>query len=151
MNAIFKTYHPKTEKIERKWHLVDVNKVILGRVSTEIATLLMGKHRKDYSPHVDMGDYVVVVNARDVSVTGKKREQKTYARHSGYPGGFRETTFAEMISKSPIKVIELSVRRMLPDNRLRTKRMNRLKVFEGQEHPYEDKLKTKNEKLKNNS
>lgn len=136
-----KTYQPKAKEIKRNWHLIDAKDATLGRMATKIATFLMGKHKPTYSAHMDSGDYVVVLNAKDVQVTGNKRKQKVYISHSGYPRGYKERSFEKMISESPAKVIEYTVWGMLPDNRLRDKRMNRLKVFAGEEHKYGDKVK----------
>ncbi len=136
-----KTYQPRHKDVKRQWHLIDAKGAILGRMSTQIATYLMGKHKPDYSAHMDMGDYVVVVNAKDVELTGKKKSQKVYYGHSGYPGGFKEVSFEKMIDEHPEKVIQLAVKRMLPKNRLNSKRMVRLKVFSGSEHPYEERFK----------
>ncbi|MBI2268082.1 MAG: 50S ribosomal protein L13 [Candidatus Blackburnbacteria bacterium] len=144
MAQLFKTYHPKVEDIKREWHLVDVKDQILGRTATKIAALLMGKRKRIYSPHVDMGDYVVVVNSSGVRVTGNKEENKVYYRHSGYPGGLRATVLEEQRKKNPNKIVELAVKRMLPTNRLRDKRLARLKVFSGSEHSYERKFEVKN-------
>lgn len=135
-----KTYQPKHKDIKRNWHMIDVKDEVLGRMSTKIATLLMGKHKPTYSDHMDMGDYVVVINAQKVRVTGKKRKQKVYQKHSGYPGGFKEISFEKMITEHPERVIELAVSRMLPGNRLRDKRMRRLKVFEGADHAFKNKF-----------
>lgn len=135
-----KTYQPKHKDIKRNWHMVDAEDAILGRMSTKLATLLMGKHKPIYSDHMDMGDYVVVINAQKVKVTGKKRKQKVYQKHSGYPGGFKEISFEKMITEHPERVIELAVSRMLPGNRLRDKRMRRLKVFAGADHSYRNKF-----------
>ncbi len=135
-----KTYQPKHKDIKRNWHMIDAEDEILGRMSTGAAILLMGKHKPTYSDHMDMGDYVVVINAQKVKVTGKKRKQKVYQKHSGYPGGFKEVTFEKMITEHPERVIELAVSRMLPGNRLRDKRMRRLKVFAGAKHPYKSKF-----------
>jgi large subunit ribosomal protein L13 len=135
-----KTYQPKHKDIKRNWHMIDAEDEILGRMSTKLATLLMGKHKPTYSDHMDMGDYVVVINAQKVKVTGKKRKQKVYQKHSGYPGGFKEVSFEKMITEHPERVIELAVSRMLPGNRLRDKRMRRLKVFAGASHPYKAKF-----------
>ena len=100
----------------------------------------MGKHKTEFSKHMDMGDYVVVINSKDVELSGRKKDQKIYRKHSGYPGGFKEIKFKKMIEERPERVIQLSVKRMLPSNRLRDDRMNRLKVFEDENHPYKDKL-----------
>lgn len=137
------TYQPKAKDVKRGWHILDAGELVLGRMASEIVALLMGKHKKTYAPHMDMGDYVVVVNAEKVNLTGRKPEQKIYYRHSGYPGGLKETKFSDLINKNPEKVVELAVRRMLPKNRLNKKRMTRLKVFAGSEHPYEDKFAKK--------
>ena len=136
-----KTFQPKGKNIERQWHLIDAKDMILGRLSSEIAKLLIGKHKTDYAPHLDMGDYVVLINAKEVSLTGRKENQKVYRRHSGYPGGFKEIKFKKMISERPEKMIELAVSGMLPKNRLHKKRMTRLKVFVNGKHKYEDKFK----------
>lgn len=141
-----KTYQPTAKEITRKWHLVDAKDQVLGRLSTRVATLLMGKHKPTYSAHMDSGDYVVIVNADDIQVTGKKESQKLYRRHSGYPGGFREVTFAKMMDKDSRKVIQLAVSRMLPKNRLQAKRLTRMKVFVGSKHPFDDKLTHGSEK-----
>ncbi|MAG59570.1 50S ribosomal protein L13 [Candidatus Woesebacteria bacterium] len=138
---LFRTHQPKASEIKRSWHFVDVKGEILGRVATKIAQLLIGKHKRTYVPHLDSGDYVVVVNAKDIRVTGRKEQQKTYYRHSGYPGALKARTFVQMKEKNPGKIIELAVRNMLPKNRLRSQRMGRLKVFAGSEHSYSDKLK----------
>jgi large subunit ribosomal protein L13 len=135
-----KTYQPKQKDIKRNWYLVDAKEQVLGRLSTEIARYLIGKHKVNYSAHMDSGDYVVVINAKEVKVTGRKYDQKLYRRHSGYPGGFREVNFKEMLDKHPVRIIELAVSGMVPDNRLKKDRMARLKVFEDGKHPYGDKF-----------
>ena len=135
-----KTYQLKQKEIKREWHLMDAKGQILGRLSTQIATKLIGKHKKNYVSYLDIGDYVVVINASSVSVTGNKEEQKTYYRHSGYPGGLKETKLKDLRVKSPTKIIEHAVSNMLPKNRLRDDRMRRLKVFAEDKHPYGDKL-----------
>jgi large subunit ribosomal protein L13 len=135
-----KTYQPKKKEVKRNWHLVDVKGEILGRISTEIVKLLMGKHKVNYSNHMDMGDYVVVTNASKVKLTGRKPKQKVYKKHSGYPGGFKEVKFEKLIKEQPEKVIQLAVKRMLPDNRLRRDRMTRLRVFSGEDHKHKDKF-----------
>lgn len=136
-----KTYQPKAKEVKRDWHLIDAKGKVLGRMATSIAGLLMGKGKPTYAPHMDMGDFVVVVNAKGVKVTGKKEEQKIYYKHSGYPGGFKEVAYAKLKKEQPTKIIELAVKRMLPDNRLRKERMARLKIFADSKHPYEDKIK----------
>lgn len=120
--------------------MIDAKGKVLGRIATRIATLLMGKNKPDYTAHVDVGDYVVVINARDVKLTGKKEKQKVYRSHSGYPGGFKEVKFEKLISEQPQKVIIHAVSGMLPNNRLKAGRLKRLKVFAQEEHPYKDKF-----------
>lgn len=136
-----KTYQPKKKEVKREWYLVDVKGKVLGRAASDISMKLMGKNRVDYSQHMDNGSYVVVINAKDIVVTGKKEKQKVYRSHSGYPGGFKEVKYAKMFSDSPAKIIQLAVKGMLPDNRLKDKRLARLKVFSGEKHPYEDRVK----------
>lgn len=135
------TYQPKAKDIKREWHLMDANGQILGRLATQVARFLIGKHKKTYVPHLDSGDYVVVTNAQNILVTGNKEKQKTYYRHSGYPGGFKSTTLGEMRKAHPTRVIELAVKNMLPKNRLQDKRMGRLKIFAGETHPYQDRIR----------
>jgi large subunit ribosomal protein L13 len=138
-----KTFQPSSKDIRRNWHLVDAKDQILGRISTRIAELLMGKHKVTYTDHLDAGDYVVVINAFSVKLSGNKAKYKTYKSHSGYPGGFKEVSFAKMISETPEKVIIHSVSGMLPDNRLKAKRLARMKVFKGVNHPYKDRFEGK--------
>lgn len=140
---MYKTYQPKQKDIKRDWHLIDAKGKVLGRIATETANLLIGKHKPNYSYHMDMGDYVVVLNAEKVELTGKKKEQKKYMRHSGYPGGFKEIKFSKLFSEQPQKIIEHAVSGMIPDNRLKKGRMKRLKVIVGNENPYEDKFRVK--------
>ena len=121
--------------------MLDAKDAVLGRMATKIAHTLMGKHKVKFSKHMDMGDCVVVINAKDVKVTGKKADQKVYYKHSGYPGGLKEVRFSKLIKENPGRIIELAVKRMLPDNRLRDPRMRRLKVFVDNKHPYGDKFK----------
>jgi large subunit ribosomal protein L13 len=138
-----KTYQPTHKDIKREWHLIDAKGKVLGRMATEIAKLLMGKHKKNYSNHMDMGDCVVVINAKDVELTGKKEQQKVYRKHSGYPGGFKEIKFSKLKKEQPEKIIEMAVSGMLPKNRLRDKRLRRLKVFAGDKHPYKTNFERK--------
>lgn len=138
-----KTYQPSHKTVVREWHFIDAKDAVLGRMASKVATLLMGKHKVDYAPQMDMGDYVVVINASEVRVTGKKEAQKVYYRHSGYPGGFKEIAFSKLKKEQPEKIIELAIKRMLPKNRLKDKRMARLKVFADDKNPYEDKVKNK--------
>lgn len=136
-----KTYQPKAKEIKRNWHLVDAKDAILGRISTQIATYLMGKNKPSYSTQTDMGDFVVVVNAEKVKLTGKKPLQKKYISHSGYPGGLKNVSFAKMHKEHPERVIELAVKGMLPDNKLKRERMTRLMVVVSEKNPYQDRFK----------
>lgn len=138
-----RTYQPTHKDIKRDWYLVDARGKVLGRLASGIVEYLMGKHKVNYAPHMDMGDYVVVINADKVEVTGKKEKQKKYFRHSGYPGGFKEISYSKLKKEQPGRIIELAVKRMLPNNRLRDERMKRLRVFAGEKHPYRSKLKIK--------
>jgi large subunit ribosomal protein L13 len=138
-----KTYQPKQKEVKRGWHLVDAQGEILGRMATKIANLLTGKTKPTYSAHMDMGDWVVVINAEGVKVTGKKEKQKVYQKHSGYPGGFKEVAYAKLKAEKPERIVELAVKRMLATNRLRDKRMARLKIFAGDNHPYRARFETK--------
>lgn len=124
------------EAVERSWHLIDAEGKVLGRVATEIAQKLIGKHKPTYTPHIDAGDYVVVINASKVEVTGAKASDKLYRRHSGFMGGLREKSFEELLAQQPERVIELAVTNMLPKNKLRSDRMNRLKVYPSAQHPH---------------
>jgi large subunit ribosomal protein L13 len=141
-----KTYQPKQKEVKREWHLINAKSQVLGRMASDIVKYLTGKHKVSYVPHLDMGDYVVVLNAEKVKVTGKKEKQKIYYRHSGYPGGFKEIAYRKLKKEQPEKIIQLAVKRMLPGNRLRDKRMVRLKVVAGEKNPYKDKFKMKNSK-----
>lgn len=136
-----KTYMQKQADLDQKWHLVDVSGEILGRIATQIAEKLIGKHKPTYTPHLDNGDYVVVINATKVKVTAGKEETKKYFSHSGYPGGFKVQTYSEVMAKHPERIIESAVYNMLPKNRLRQERMKRLKVYAGSEHKHESQLK----------
>lgn len=130
----------KMKDIKRDWHLVDVNEKTLGRISTEIAGLLMGKGKSYFVRNLDCGDYVVVINSKNVKVTGNKEEKKVYYRHSGYPGGFKQETLGELRIRKSDDIIRHAVKGMLPQNRLRDQMLGRLKVFEGTEHDYNDKF-----------
>ena len=131
-----KTYSAKPREIEQAWRLVDAEGRTLGRLATEIADALRGKDKPAYTPHVDSGDFVVVVNAEKVRVTGKKLEQKIYYRHSGYPGGLRERTLAEQLARRPEEVIRRAVKGMLPKNKLAAAQIRKLKIYAGPEHPH---------------
>lgn len=122
---------------ERRWYVIDASGKTLGRLATQIADILRGKRKPEYTPHVDVGDFVIVVNAEKVAVTGRKREQKIYYRHSGYPGGLRQRTLAEQLEQQPEEVIRLAVRGMLPRNRLARQQLRKLKIYRGPEHPHE--------------
>ncbi|KAJ1987187.1 54S ribosomal protein L23, mitochondrial [Dimargaris cristalligena] len=124
----------------RLWHLVDARGQVLGRVSTRIATTLMGKHKPIFDPAADCGDYVVVINARDIYVSGKKAEQKMYYRHSGYPGGLKEIPFARLLERNPSEIIRKAVKGMLPKNRLQNPRLTRLFIFPDDKHPYAENI-----------
>ncbi|HDN59721.1 MAG: 50S ribosomal protein L13 [Candidatus Neomarinimicrobiota bacterium] len=134
---MFKTYFPKANEVKREWLLVDAEGKTLGRLASRIAYLLRGKHKPYFSPHLDTGDFVVVINAEKVRLTGKKAEQKTYFKHSGYLGGWRLVPFKEMIQKHPERVIQHAVWGMLPKNRLGRKIFKKLKVYRGNEHPHQ--------------
>lgn len=121
-----KTFQPKESEVKRDWKLVDAKDKILGRLATDLSAMLMGKKKRDYSAHMDNGDNVTVINASLIKVTGKKEDHKMYYGHSGYPGGFKEISYKQMKETHPERILELAVRRMLPDNRLRDKRMARL-------------------------
>jgi large subunit ribosomal protein L13 len=132
-----KTYAPKSKEIERKWHVVDANGQTLGRMSVQIAKLLIGKHKAMFTNNTDTGDFVVVINAAKVRVTGKKIREKEYFHFSGYPGGMKSVTLAEMLEKHPTRVIEHAVRGMLPNTRLGRTMYKKLKVYAGDKHPHE--------------
>ncbi|MGQ9545978.1 MAG: 50S ribosomal protein L13 [Dehalococcoidia bacterium] len=136
-----KTYSPKAKDIERRWWVIDATDKTLGRMATRVANLLMGKHKPIYAPYIDTGDYVVVINAAKVKVTGKKTEQKVYYRHSGYPGGLKGEKLEELLKKDPSRVIELAVKGMLPHNSLGRAMLKKLKVYAGAEHPHRAQVK----------
>ena len=131
-----KTYTAKPKEIIRKWYLIDAQNQILGRVSVLIADILRGKNKPIYTPHVDCGDYVVVINTKKIKLTGNKLEDKKYYRHSGYPGGLTTTSLSEMLEKSSNKVLYHSVKGMLPKNKLASEIISKLKLFEGAEHAH---------------
>ena len=130
------TYMPNPDKVEKKWYLVDAEGQTLGRLSSEIAKVLRGKNKPEFTPFVDVGDYVVVINADKIKVTGKKLDQKIYYRHSGYVGSLKETTLKEMLAKKPEKVIELSIKGMLPKGPLGRQMLTKLHVYAGSEQPH---------------
>lgn len=131
-----KTYSAKPGEIEGQWHLIDAEGQVLGRLATEVANLLRGKTKPEFTPHVDCGDFVVVINAEKVVVTGKKEEQKLYRRHSGFPGGFKEETLKALRARKPVDIIEKAVRGMIPHTRLGDHQFTKLKVYAGAEHPH---------------
>jgi large subunit ribosomal protein L13 len=131
-----KTYTPKTSDIQRRWLIVDAEGKVLGRLASEVAQLLRGKHKPMYTPHLDMGDFVIVVNADKIRLTGSKAENKTYFRHSGYMGGERLVPFRDMQAKHPERIIDLAVKGMLPKNNLGRLMRRKLKVYPGAEHPH---------------
>jgi len=131
------TYFAKSGDVTPTWKHVDANGKVLGRLATEIATVLMGKHRPEYTPHVDCGDYVVVTNASGIVLTGRKAQQKTMKRYSGHPGGLREVPYGVVLEKHPERLVEQAVRRMLPKNRLGRQMYAKLKVYAGSEHPHQ--------------
>lgn len=134
----------KAKDIKRAWHLIDAKGKILGRLATKVAHLLIGKDKPYFVPHLDCGDFVVVINAKEIEVTGKKENQKIYTRYSGYPGGLRKETLRHLRERNPQEIIRRAVSGMLPKNKLRKKRLKRLFVFAEEKHPYDKKLKTKN-------
>jgi large subunit ribosomal protein L13 len=131
-----KTFTPRPADVDRAWWVVDAEDLPLGRLASEIAQTLRGKRKPTYSPHMDMGDFVIVINADKVAVTGSKAEQKEYFRHSGYPGGIRSITFEELRATQPERIIEQAVKGMLPKNRLGRQMARKLKVYAGPEHPH---------------
>jgi large subunit ribosomal protein L13 len=131
-----RTYSPKPGDIERQWHVIDATDVVLGRLASQVATLLRGKHKPVYAPHVDTGDYVIIVNADKVHLTGNKRTQKLAYRHSGYPGGLRSVRYEDLLKNAPEKAVEKAVKGMLPKNTLGRQMFGKLKVYAGPEHPH---------------
>jgi len=132
-----KTYYAKPGEVQRDWVLVDATDMVLGRLATRVAEILKGKTKPQYTPHVDVGDFVVVINADKIRLTGNKAETKAYFSHSGYPGGLKETSFARMMEKHPERVIEKAVKGMLPKNSLGRSMGKKLKVYAGSDHPHE--------------
>jgi len=132
-----KTYMANNQTVERKWFVVDATDEIVGRLSTEIATILRGKHKPTYTPHVDCGDYVIIVNAEKVAFTGKKLSDKIYYRHSGYSGGLKQRTAAEMLDRQPQKILEKAIRGMLPKSKLGDAMYRKLYVYVGPDHPHQ--------------
>jgi large subunit ribosomal protein L13 len=131
-----RTYTPKPGDVERTWHVIDATDVVLGRLATQVATLLRGKHKATFAPHMDNGDFVIVINADKVALTGNKRETKLAYRHSGYPGGLRSVAYSELLATRPERAVEKAVRGMLPKNSLAAQQLSKLKVYRGAEHPH---------------
>ena len=131
-----KTFSAKSDDIERKWYLIDAEDKVLGRMATQVSSILRGKHKPIFTRHVDTGDHIVVINAEKIRLTGKKRSQKIYYRHSQYPGGLKEIGVGRMLQEHPERVIEFAVWGMMPHNRLGRKMMKKLKVYSGSDHPH---------------
>lgn len=133
---MYKTYYPKADEIERQWYIVDAKGQTLGRLASRIAFVLLGKHKPSFTPGVQMGDYIIVINAEDIVVTGKKMEEKIYYRHSGYPGGLKSISLRQQLQKHPDRVIRAAVWGMLPHNRMGRHLLKQLKIYAGAEHPH---------------
>jgi large subunit ribosomal protein L13 len=133
---MMKSYMARPLEVERRWYVVDAEGKRLGRLATEIVRVLRGKNKPQYTPHVDVGDFVVVVNADRVAVTGRKAEQRVYRRHSGYPGGMKETSYEQMLARKPTEVLRKAVYGMMPKTRLARKQFKKLKIYAGPEHPH---------------
>ena len=131
-----RTYTPKPGEIQREWLVIDATDVVLGRLASHAAVLLRGKHKPTFANHIDVGDFVIVINAGKVALTGQKLEQKKAYRHSGYPGGLKSVTYAELLEKNPVRAIEKAVRGMLPKNTLGRAQLKKLKVYAGPDHPH---------------
>jgi large subunit ribosomal protein L13 len=132
-----RTYSPKPGEVERRWHVIDATDVVLGRLASQAAVLLRGKHKATFAPHVDTGDFVVVVNADKVALTGNKRDQKMAYRHSGYPGGLRAVPYSQLLATHPERAVEKAVKGMLPHNTLGRRQLKKLKVYAGPDHPHQ--------------
>ena len=131
-----RTFTPKPGDVERSWHVIDATDVVLGRLASQAAQLLRGKHKPVFAPHVDAGDFVIIINADKVALTGNKREAKLAYRHSGYPGGLRGVPYSELLEKRPERAVEKAVRGMLPKNKLADQQIKKLKIYSGSEHPH---------------
>ncbi|MDQ0613815.1 large subunit ribosomal protein L13 [Microbacterium sp. W4I4] len=131
-----RTFTPKAGQIQRDWIVIDATDVVLGRLASHTAAILRGKHKPTFAPHVDVGDFVVIVNAGKVALTGQKLQKKMAYRHSGYPGGLKSTSYAELLEKNPVRAVEKAVRGMLPKNTLGREQLSKLKVYAGAEHPH---------------
>jgi large subunit ribosomal protein L13 len=133
---VTRTYSPKASEIQHDWVVIDATDVVLGRLASHAAALLRGKHKPTFAPHMDMGDFVIIVNADKVALTGSKAEQKKAYRHSGYPGGLTAVTYSELLEKNPVRAVEKAIRGMLPKNTLGANQLKKLKVYTGSEHPH---------------
>jgi large subunit ribosomal protein L13 len=131
-----KTYSQKVSEVQHKWYVVDATNQVLGRFATQIATLLRGKHKPTYTPSMDDGDYVIVVNCEQIKITGRKADQKVYYRHTGYPGGIKATPYRMMLAKHPDRILRKAVKGMLPKSRMGRKLLTKLKIFAGPNHPH---------------
>ncbi len=131
-----KTFSPKKADIERKWYLVDAKHQILGRLASQVARILRGKHKPIFAPHIDVGDHVIIINAEKVRLTGKKAAQKRYTRHTGYPSGLRETSYESMLANHPERVLEHAIKGMLPKNRIGKQMFKKLRIYTGEAHPH---------------
>jgi large subunit ribosomal protein L13 len=131
-----RTYTPKPGDINRQWHVIDATDVVLGRLASQTAILLRGKHKATFASHMDMGDFVIIINAEKVALTGAKLEQKRAYRHSGYPGGLKSVSYAELLDRNPVRAVENAVKGMLPKNSLAAQQLTKLKVYAGPEHPH---------------
>jgi large subunit ribosomal protein L13 len=134
--TVTRTYTPKANEIQRDWVIIDATDVVLGRLASHTAALLRGKHKPTFAPHIDTGDFVIIVNADKVALTGQKAEQKKAYRHSGYPGGLKAVTYSELLEKNPVRAVEKAVRGMLPKNSIGRAQLRKLKVYAGSEHPH---------------
>jgi large subunit ribosomal protein L13 len=131
-----RTYTPKPADVQRQWHVIDATDVVLGRLASQVAIVLRGKHKPIYAPHLDTGDFVIIVNADKVALSGKKREQKRAYRHSGYPGGLRSMAYGDLLDKHPERAVEKAIKGMLPKNTLGRKMFSKVKVYAGPDHPH---------------
>jgi large subunit ribosomal protein L13 len=132
-----RTYTPKPADVERQWHVIDATDVVLGRLASQVATLLRGKHKPIFAPHLDTGDFVIIINADKVALSGKKLEQKKAYRHSGYPGGLRSMSYGDLMEKHPERAVEKAIKGMLPKNTLGRQMFSKLKVYTGPKHPHQ--------------
>lgn len=131
-----RTYTPRANDVERRWHIIDASDIVLGRLASQVAQLLRGKHKPVYAPHVDTGDFVIIINAANVALTGNKREQKLAYRHSGYPGGLKAMGYTELLATKPTRAVEKAIAGMLPKNTLGRQMLGKLKVYAGPDHPH---------------